>query len=261
MSNEENKLTDSERKDRDENVAAIKEALGNFLLTGERLRYLNENRLYKEHGTFDEFVHKEFQMDDSRAYQLIDAYEVVAEMKKRDVKVLPLHESHCRELHGLIQTPAIMVDVWESVLAKGKVTSEMIKEEVARRTGKVQWSPASNGRRPAKVAAGRSSTSVEEGEEEDERKWEEEEDEEEVDEEAEESESEEAEAMTLPSEGEPALPPLEVMANVVRLLEWLPDHVDADEKWAALCFKAQMCLGRIVAKHKALSLVARGDQS
>ncbi len=131
-----NLLTEEERIERDELENTVQQA---FVIAGDALKRLRDRKLYREtHKTFESYVKERFDFSRSAAYYLIDASEVVNNLKCQQIvdknistKVLPSKESHCRPLAKL--SPVEQTRAWEKAVEKadGKIpSSRLIKEAV-----------------------------------------------------------------------------------------------------------------------------------
>ena len=97
----------------DFHVNEIRAALFRFGLTaGEHLSHIHSKRLYRSHGSFDEFVWDTFHFHAKRAYQFIKAYKVLSILQEAGVQELPDKEFHCRPLYRLIDRPGELVKAW-----------------------------------------------------------------------------------------------------------------------------------------------------
>jgi len=93
-------LSEAEIQERDDLENTVQQA---FLLAGQALRILRDRKLYREtHNRFEDYVRDRFDFTKRKAYYLIDAYEVVDNLKSEQfVHFLPTSESQCRELAKL----------------------------------------------------------------------------------------------------------------------------------------------------------------
>jgi len=123
-------LTEIEIQERDELENTVSQA---FYIAGQALKTLRDKRLYREtHNRFEDYLSDRFGFSKRKAYYLIDAYEVVHNLKSEQfVHFLPTNESQCRELAKLPvpqQAPA-----WVSALeevGRGKAPSARIIKQV-----------------------------------------------------------------------------------------------------------------------------------
>ena len=123
-------LSASEIEERDELENTVQQA---FFIAGQALKVLRDKKLYREtHATFEDYLGDRFGFTKRKAYYLIDAYEVVNNLKSEQfVHFLPTNESQCRELTKLPvsqQAPA-----WVSALkeaGEGKTPLARIVKQV-----------------------------------------------------------------------------------------------------------------------------------
>ena len=128
-------LSESEIKERNELENTVSQA---FFLAGQALKTLRNKRLYREtHSTFEAYVKDRFDFKKSAAYYLINASEVVENLKRpqfvdknQNQTILPSKESQCRPMSKL--SPEEQRQVWSSAVEKagGKVPSGRIIKEV-----------------------------------------------------------------------------------------------------------------------------------
>jgi len=119
--------------------------LSAYMETGLALKEIRDGRLYKvprqqpvagsySFVTFEEYVQRRWDMDKSRAFQLIRSAEVVFKMSTI-VDILPARETHVRELLR-IEDDTERAEVWGKIVASGKtITASLIADEVR------QWKP------------------------------------------------------------------------------------------------------------------------
>ncbi len=122
-------LSALEIEERDKLENTVQQA---FLLAGQSLKTLREKRLYREtHSTFESYVKDRFGYTKRAAYYLIDAHEVVNNLKSEPlVHFLPTSERQCREVAKLPleqQSQAWLASVEK---AGNKVPSARIVKEV-----------------------------------------------------------------------------------------------------------------------------------
>lgn len=125
-------LSESERVERDALENTVKQA---FYIAGQALKQLRDKRLYREtHKTFESYVKERFEFSKRNAYYLIDAHEVVNNLKSEQIVhfdiILPTKESQCRPLTKL--PPEQQREVWRAAVkqAKGRVPSAKIIKEI-----------------------------------------------------------------------------------------------------------------------------------
>ncbi len=127
-----NLLTEEERIERDHLENTVQQA---FVIAGDALKQLRDKRLYREtHDNFESYVKDRFDFSKRNAYYLIDAVEVVNNLKSEQfvhsTLVLPTTEFQCRPLAKL--PPEQQRQVWRTAVekAKGKVPSARIVKEI-----------------------------------------------------------------------------------------------------------------------------------
>lgn len=123
----------------------IREANKSFLIIGENLTLINENRWYKQRGyaKFEDYVRDIFDFTRDYAYKLMSAkrvYDIIA--AKFKPSELPKVETHCRPLTG-IKEEDVILDIWGKVIASGKLTAKMIVEIANKVQGKANITPPS----------------------------------------------------------------------------------------------------------------------
>lgn len=73
-----------------------------FCEIGEALLAIRDEKLYREtHSTFEDYCWQRWKLKQSRAYQLIDAAEVIASLKSSTIVELPKNEAQARPLAAL----------------------------------------------------------------------------------------------------------------------------------------------------------------
>ena len=127
-----NLLTEEERIERDHLENTVQQA---FVIAGDALKQLRDKRLYREtHDNFESYVKDRFDFSKRNAYYLIDAVEVVNNLKSEQfvhsTKILPTKPSQCRLLAKL--PPEQQREVWRTAVekAQGKVPSAKIVEQI-----------------------------------------------------------------------------------------------------------------------------------
>jgi hypothetical protein len=115
---------------------------------GRALRIINRNRLYREVGTFEEYVKIRFDISKAHAYRLINDHEELLEKEKKTSpqgdkdapKTEPTSERQRRELRKLDDEMRAAVDAWVMKCGGyGEVTAQNITDEIARlRVGEYQ---------------------------------------------------------------------------------------------------------------------------
>lgn len=112
-------LTVIERRDLQRLETQIENGLKTFLQVGLALKEIRDLGLYKEFGTFEQYVSKRWEHNRDWAYKLISAVEV-DECIHLDTK--PNTESQYRELAKL--EPEKIPEVWEAVTKECEETGE-----------------------------------------------------------------------------------------------------------------------------------------
>jgi hypothetical protein len=87
-------------------------------LVGDALAEIRDRKLYKELGykSFEKYINEKFSMTRGRAYHLMSAAEIIADLKPHfDDKALPKNESVVRPLVKFPKNKR--VDIWGAVLA------------------------------------------------------------------------------------------------------------------------------------------------
>lgn len=130
-------LTEEEIQERDELENTVSQA---FFVAGQALKTLRDKRLYREtHSTFEFYIKDKFDFKKSAAYYLINASEVVENLKRpqfvdkvpqMETKVFPTKESQCRPIAKL--EPELQREIWFSAVerADGRVPSARIVKEI-----------------------------------------------------------------------------------------------------------------------------------
>lgn len=122
-------LTEIEQAAKRKAEQAIEQGLTSFVDVGQALAAVRDQRLYRdEYGTFEEYTEKRWNLTRRRAYQLLDAAKVTAELTENNCSLLPATESQARELSGL--DPDAAADVMRKAHADtdGRVTAKAIKQ-------------------------------------------------------------------------------------------------------------------------------------
>jgi hypothetical protein len=119
----------------------IERGMGIFIDVGAALMAVRNERLYRvEFGTFDEYCERRWSLTRQRAYQMIDAAEVVetilsttvdeinSEEEPEEVPI-PATESQARELAPLLDDPEKLREVWAEAVERteGKPTAAAIR--------------------------------------------------------------------------------------------------------------------------------------
>ena len=124
-------LSKAEKEEKNNLERTVEQA---FYVAGRALKILRDKKLYREtHATFEAYVRSRFDFTKRAAYYLIDAAEVVNNLKSeqfvhsnKNTNILPTKESQCRALAKL--SPEQQREVWRAAVekAEGKVPSARI---------------------------------------------------------------------------------------------------------------------------------------
>lgn len=126
-----NGLTPQERRHLGALERRIEKGVTTFRDVGMALREIRDTRLYREtHASFEAYCRERWQFERGRAYQLMDAAEVAANLPDGAPPIL--NEAQARELVVLQhENPALVPRVWEQVTASdAPVTAPRIREVV-----------------------------------------------------------------------------------------------------------------------------------
>lgn len=137
-------LTKSEQSELARLCKVVDEGLTSFLAVGTALVEINEKRLYRQdHETFEAFVKDRWGISRRRAYQLMEAAEIKAEMctngSHNEIADEITSERQIRELSrvGTEALPEVVDRVAEKCKAEGvKPTAKVIREVVNEAIGK-----------------------------------------------------------------------------------------------------------------------------
>ena len=140
-------LSLTEKAERDSLERTVQQA---FFIAGKALKQLRDKRLYREtHATFEAYVRDRFDFTRAAAYYLINAAEVVDNLKCQqfvdtniDTTIMPTKESQCRSLAPL--APQEQQKAWYKAveLAGNKVPSARIVKKAVKEISSVD-NPAS----------------------------------------------------------------------------------------------------------------------
>ena len=132
-------LSEAEKAERDGLERTVQQA---FFVAGQALKALRDKKLYREtHATFESYIRDRFDFTKRAAYYLIDAHEVVNNLKSeqfvhsnKGTNILPTKESQCRPLAKL--SPERQREVWQTAVdkAEGKVPSARIVKGIINRS-------------------------------------------------------------------------------------------------------------------------------
>ncbi len=130
-------LTQTEIQERNELENTVQQA---FFVAGQALKTLRDKRLYREtHATFESYIKERFDFKKSAAYYLINAFEVVENLKRpqivdknpqMEIQIFPTNESQCRPIAKL--APEKQREIWYAAVEKanGRVPSARIVNEI-----------------------------------------------------------------------------------------------------------------------------------
>ena len=121
----------------------IQEGMVSYVKVGTALDRIKRGKLYrKTHKTFEDFCNETFNLGRRRAYQLIEASEVVTRLiEASDIppEQLPINEAHAR---AMAEVPTEKIrEVWDDVVEEAgktgkKITADQIARTNERLTGK-----------------------------------------------------------------------------------------------------------------------------
>lgn len=126
-------LTASESNALVEHEAVIERGIKTFYEVGIALANIRDRKLYRaDHGTFEEYCQGRWQMTGSRAYQMIDAADVVSTIVETELPP-PANEGQAREL-GRVPEPE-RTEVWRETVERtdGKPTAAAVRETYEQR--------------------------------------------------------------------------------------------------------------------------------
>lgn len=127
-------LTDAEYADLETLETTISKGLETFVEVGNALAEIRDRRLDRQyHESFDAYCREQWEIGRSRAYQLIHAAEVVAEVSTVVDAPVPSNEAQAREL-GKIDGAEAKAEVMAEASEDGPPTAPKIKDAVTRRT-------------------------------------------------------------------------------------------------------------------------------
>ena len=129
--------TADDRKDFLRLDGVVSKGMATFVDVGRALMEIRNRKLYrKDYKTFEDYVEQRHELSERRAYYLMDASEVVDDLKKLNncsetQPILPSNEGQCREL---ICVPSEnRPGVWESVLDHHEESGESITAKLIRK--------------------------------------------------------------------------------------------------------------------------------
>ena len=123
-------LSAEERENLAQCEAVVQRGLQTFLDVGQALLSIRDGRLYRgTHDTFETYCRERWGMARQRAYQLIDAAQVVRNVSTV-VDIVPANERQARPLTRL-PDPAQQREVWREVVAEGQpITTARVEQKV-----------------------------------------------------------------------------------------------------------------------------------
>jgi hypothetical protein len=131
-------LTDDEFADRERLETIITRGFGSFVEVGSALIEVRDRLLYRDrHSTFVAYLEKQWQVSESRAYQLMTAAVVTLEISTvvEDAPddsplrgtPLPQNEAQARELARFVGQPVLAAEVLREAEKSGAPTAQKIK--------------------------------------------------------------------------------------------------------------------------------------
>lgn len=109
--------------------ATIERGFQTFAEVGTALLEIRDTRLYRsEFGTFEDYCQQRWNMGRRRAYQLIEAADVVQHVAQIEGAPLPMNSRQAAELVGLPAETAAAVMTAAAEATEGKVTAAAIRE-------------------------------------------------------------------------------------------------------------------------------------
>lgn len=114
----------------------IEEGMAAFVAVGTALAEVRDGRLYRaEHATFEAYCEVRWQMSRRRAYQLMEAADVVCTMVHNELVPVASTITNERQARALGAAPADeRVDVLATVVANGRPTAAAIEAEISSRS-------------------------------------------------------------------------------------------------------------------------------
>ena len=126
----------------DHHEAVIERGKKTFVEVGAALMAIRDDprRLYRRFGTFEEYCQKRWEWRQSQVYRLMDAAEVVRNLKSSPIgELLPANEAQARPLTTL-KTPEDQREAWEAVIRETggeNITAAQVEKAVRVLQGKV----------------------------------------------------------------------------------------------------------------------------
>lgn len=115
--------------------AVIERGLATFVEVGQALLRIRDERLYRDHGTFEEYCRERWNFSDSRARQLVAAAETVTDVTVSGLPA-PKTEAVARVLAPLRSEPDQMREAWTETVGRHgeQPTAAQVREVVHERT-------------------------------------------------------------------------------------------------------------------------------
>lgn len=141
-----NELTTGEANQLAELETVIERGLQTFIEVGNALWEIREKRLYRaEYATFADYCRQRWGLQQSRAYQLLDAAEVVRNLQSSTIVELPANEAQARPLAKL--SPDQQRQVWQQAIAtapNGRVTGSHVEQTIRQMTNPASSAPSTD---------------------------------------------------------------------------------------------------------------------
>ena len=114
--------------------ATVERGLATFVEVGAALLAIRDRRLYREaHGTFEDYCRERWRFSRPRAYQMIEAAEVMALVSTNVDIAPPTNEAQARELAPLVKAdPEAAREAWAEARAEhgDKLTAQKVRRVV-----------------------------------------------------------------------------------------------------------------------------------
>lgn len=138
-------LTDGEKQAFEKCEEIISRGLNSFIEVGISLLSIRDNKLYREgYATFEQYCRERWAISKQHAYRLMDATEVINDIKSNPGVTLPQNE---RQARPLMDVPSdIRPELWQIALdsaPNGKVTGDHVQNVVDEYQGRTM-KPKSN---------------------------------------------------------------------------------------------------------------------
>lgn len=133
-------LTTTEHLELQQFECIIEQGLQGFYEAGQALKHIRDQKLYRsKYSSFEDYCLSRWQISKPRAYQLISASQVVAELSTK-VDQLPQSEAQTRPLTAI--APGQRLEAWQAAqtLAGGKPTAAQVERATqAVKAEQKQW--------------------------------------------------------------------------------------------------------------------------